>query len=480
MKQTAVKRRVRRHKTTRRHIKRDNKYEGGNPGHFVGAVGEAYHIQHGFFAMLSLATKDKNLNLLAITGLTSAGALAVVSTAGLAVVGIGILLFAAMAIRESIHSQKKLHRTITELIRVLRKIQKTMMLCIAISNQYRIEINTHDLQACLSKIYESLDEFLDNSARDAVKKYAQNYEKESANVNAQVDIVVDSGTPNRVSIFFSNIAESISKSYRRWFKSDAKEKELRELMNELTPFLVLLLSQSVLQFMVCQTSMITEGNMVELRKGNDAVKQSCQYKDFQLSALLDSIMRITADLDREPTNRTKHIGALKTEVERIKGFVTTNPNYTSFITGLQDNLGKLSTIDGINDYDNLRAVLTDLNTYDEQAFLNECNGQTPQKEFDVNSTASNTSTFSKVSKTSERSPVSLSPRSPRPSPRFSKKPTTSTDPLLDHDNDNVVSVGTSVGPVGTENIQLDFTPRPDIAPRRTQSAPATIPANHIK
>ena len=376
MKQTAAKRRLR-HKTTRRHIKRQ--YEGGNPVHFVGAVGEAYHIQHGFFAMLSLATKDKNLNLLAITGLTSAGAVSVVSTAGLAVVGIGILLFAAMAIRESIHSQDKLHHTVTELIRVLRKIQKTMILCMTISTHYKIVINTHDLQDCLLKIYASLDKVLTDDARNLVKAYAQNYEKESADVNAQVDIVVEAGTQiqksNRVSIFFSNIGKSIAVSYRRWFKSDAKEKELRELMNELTPFLVLLLSQSVLQFMVCQTSMITEdGKMIELKNGNNDVKQSCQYKDFQLSALLDSIMRIRDDLDRDLANRASHIEALTKEVTRITEIVKTNSNYDSF-TGLKAKLDKLSTIDGTRDYDNLRAALTDLNTYDEQVFFKECKSQ---------------------------------------------------------------------------------------------------------
>jgi hypothetical protein len=445
MKQTAAKRRLRRHRTTRRHNKRQ--YEGGGigPVHAVGIALEAHHVQHSFFAMLSMATQNKNLNVVSgiVSGLGAVGASAsVVATGGLAIVGLGILIFTAMAIRESIHSQEKLHRTITELIRVLRKIQKTMMLCIAISNQYRIEINTRDLQACLSKIYASLDEFLTDDARILVKTYAQNYEKESANVNAQVDIVVDFGTqiqkPNRVSIFFSKIGKSISGSYRRWFKSDAKEKELRELMNELTPFLVLLLSQSVLQFMVCQTSMLTDGESSDkLKIGNDAVKQSCQYKDFQLSALLDSIMRITADLDREPANRASHIKALNIEVTRVTNIVKTNPNYDSF-TGLKAKLDKLSTIDGTNYYDKLRAELTDLNKYDEAAFLTECNDgqtQTLSSVSDINSTLSETS--------DKKSTLSESPKSsadrPSQSPQQNRGP--SSDRLLDHRDIDSVSVG---------------------------------------
>lgn len=459
MKQTAAKRRLRRqHRTTRRHNKRQ--HEGGiGPVHAVGIALEAHHVQHSFFAMLSMATENKNLNVVSgiVSGLAAVGASAsVVATGGLAIVGIGILIFAAMAIRESIHSQDKLHRTITELIRVLRKIQKTMILCITISNQYRIEINTHDLQACLSKIYASLDEFLTDDARKLVKTYAQNYENESANVNAQVDIVVDSGAqiqkPNRVSIIFSNIGQSISRSYRKWFKSDAKEKELRELMNELTPFLVLLLSQSVLQFMVCQTSMITAGTsdeMTVLKTGNDAVKQSCQYKDFQLSALLDSIMRITADLDREPTNRTKHIGALKTEVERIRVFVTTNPNYRSFTTGLQ---GKLETLSGLitaGNYDNIRANLDDLNTYDEQVFFKECNGQTQTQPAAIKSTASGPGTDG--IETPDRS---------SPSPRFP-----SSEPLLDH-IDVDVEIDDGVSSIGSSN------------PLSRTSSTSSITSNH--
>lgn len=376
MNQTAHKRRLRRRKTTRRHIKKQ--YEGGNPAHFVGAVTEAYHIQHAFFALLSLATKDKSLNLLAITGLTTAGAVSIISTAGLALVGLGIVIFTAMAIRESIHAQEKLHRTITELIRVLRKIQKTMILCMVISTHYKIVINTHDLNVCLSKIYASLNEFLTDDARKLVKNYAQNYEKESPIVEVEADLLesdTQTQRPNKARIFFSNIGHSIARSYRKWFKSDVKEKELRELMTELTPFLVLLLSQSVLQFMVCQTSMLTEGKMIELKDGNDAVKESCQYKDFQLSALLDSVMRITADLDREPANRASHIKALTNEVTRVRGIVTNNSNYTSF-TELKAKLDKLSMIDGTSDYDNLRTTLNELNTYDEQAFLKECDGQT--------------------------------------------------------------------------------------------------------
>lgn len=393
MKQTAAKRRLR-HKTTRRHIKRQ--YEGGvGPGHFVGAVGEAYHIQHGFFAMLSLAAKNKDYNLLAITGLTSAGALAAVSTAGLAVVGIGILLFAAMAVRESIRSQEKLRHTVTELIRVLRKIQKTMILCMTISTNYKIVINTHDLNVCLSKIYASLIQSLNNDARKlvetSVKIYAHNYEKDSSAMEGEVDHEISEPhesepheqKPNKVRKFFSDIRISISGSYSKWFKSDAKEKELRELMNELTPFLVLLLSQSVLQFMVCQTSMITagtSGQMELLKTGNEAVKTSCQYKDFQLSALLDSIMRIRDDLDRDLENRVSHIEALTKEVTRITEIVNTNSNYTSF-TVLKGKLATLSaaiTADNYN-YDNIRDNLDDLNTYDEQVFFKECKSQ-PQTE----------------------------------------------------------------------------------------------------
>lgn len=432
MKQTANKRRLRRRKTARRHIKKH--YEGGgNPAHFVGAVTEAYHVQHGFFALLSLATKNKSLNLLAITGLTTAGAVSIASSAGLALIGLGIVIFTALAIRESIHSQEKLHRTITELIRVLRKIQKTMILCMVISTQYKIVINTHDLNVGLSKIYASLDEFLTDEARILVKTYAQNYEKERSNVESAADLLESDNhaqQPNNVRMFFLKIGRSIARSYRKWFKSDVKEKELRELMSELTPFLVLLLSQSVLQFMVCQTSMITEGNTVELKNGNDAVKQSCQYKDFQLSALLDSVMRITADLDREPANRASHINALTKEVTRIIEIVDKpNSNYASF-TGLKDKLYKLSTImnDGTSNYDNLRATLNELNTYDEQTFLKECNSQ--------HQTASVGN-----SRDPSENTGSLTVRS-SPSPRF---PGPSSEPLLQPDDIDVNFVVDDVG-----------------------------------
>ena len=360
-----------------------------------------------------------------------------------------------MAIRESIHSQKKLHRTITELIRVLRKIQKTMMLCIAIFTQYRIEINTHDLQACLSKIYASLDEFLTDDARKLVKTYAQNYETESANVNAQVDIVVDSGNQiqqPKVRMFFSNIGQSISRSYRKWFKSDAKEQELRELMNELTPFLVLLLSQSVLQFMVCQTSMITEdGKMIELKDGNDAVKQSCQYKDFQLSALLDSIMRIRDDLDRDLANRDSHINALTKEVTRVTKIVAENSNYSSFV-GLTAKLETLSGLIAAGNYDNIRANLDDLNTYDEQVFFKECNGQTQTQPAAIKSTAPGPGTDG--IETPDRS---------SPSPRF---PGLSSEPLLlDHGNIDV-EIDDSVSSIGSSN------------PLSRTSSTSSITSNH--
>ena len=381
MKQTAAKRRLRRHKTTRRHNKR--RHEGGvgsvGPGHAVGVALEAHHVQHAFFAMLSLATQDKSLNLLAITGLTTAGAVSIASTAGLALVGLGIVIFTAMAIRESLEKYKKLQHTVLALIQVLRKIQKTMMLCITMSIHYKIVINTHDLNVCLSNIYASLDKLLTPQARQAVKTYAQNYETERANVETASDVLIDTATattvqspPNRVTAFLRRISTTFNQAT---FKSDEKDRELRELMSELTPFLVLLLSQSVLQFMVCQTSMITEGKTVELQRGNNAVKESCQYKDFQLSALLDSVMRITADLDREPANRISHISALTIEVDRIREIVKPNSNYASF-TGLKVKLDTLSGFIEAGDYDNLRVALNDLNTYDEQAFLKECNSQT--------------------------------------------------------------------------------------------------------
>ena len=396
MKQTAAKRRLRRHKTTRRHNKR--RHEGGvgsvGPGHAVAVALEAHHVQHAFFAMLSIASSQK-INIISglLTGAAAAGVTAAtVATGGLALVGLGIVIFTAMAIRESLEKYKKLQHTVLALIQVLRKIQKTMMLCITMSIHYKIVINTHDLNVCLSNIYTSLDKLLTPEARETVKTYAQNYERERAKVENATDELIESTeemtvpaqtaqtpqsqqTPNKVTAFLSKIGKGISTTFNQaTFKSDEKDRELRELMSELTPFLVLLLSQSVLQFMVCQTSMITEGKTVELQTGNDAVKESCQYKDFQLSALLDSVMRITADLDREPANRDSHINALTREVDRIREIVKSNSNYDSF-TGLKAKLDNLSMIDGSNDYDNLRAALTDLNTYDEQAFLKECNSQ---------------------------------------------------------------------------------------------------------
>jgi hypothetical protein len=444
MKQTAAKRRLRRHKTTRRYNKR--RHEGGvgvGPGHAVAVALEAHHVQHSFFAMLSLATQDKSLNLLTIIGLTTAGAVSIASTAGLALVGLGIVIFTAMAIRESMHAQEKLHHTVTELIKVLRKIQKTMILCITMSSQYKVEINTHDLNVCLSKIYASLYEFLNNDAREAVKKYAENYEKESASVEAEADNVGESRAheqnsqkPNKARVFFSTIGQSIAKSYRKWFRSGAKEQELRELMNELTPFLVLLLSQSVLQFMVCQTSMITAGKIDDLRICNDAVKQSCQYKDFQLSALLDSIIRITADLDYEPANRVSHIKALNIEVNRIKDIILNNTNYASF-TVLQGKLNALSGFIEAGDYDNLRDALNDLNTYDEQAFLKECRGQT-QPVSDGISRA----------KPSESLSESLDDK------QSEKSESVSTSLF---DDDNVYSNSSNVDPVDINSIGVGFT-----------------------
>ena len=472
MNQTVTKRRLRRRKTTRRHNKRQ--YEGGNPAHFVGAVGEAYHIQHGFFAMLSLATNNKYLNILAITGLTTAGAVSIASTAGLALVGLGIVIFTAMAIREGLKKYKKLQHTVLALIQVLRKIQKTMMLCITMSIHYKIVINTHDLNVCLSNIYASLDKLLTPEARETVKNYAVNYETARVTVEKASDEVIDAATaattvlpaqipqsqqspPNRVTAFLSNlsnIGQRISTTFNQaTFKSDEKDRELRELMSELTPFLVLLLSQSVLQFMVCQTSMITEGKMIELKDGNDAVKESCQYKDFQLSALLDSVMRITADLDREPANRASHINALTREVDRIREIVKTNSNYHSF-TGLKVKLDILSTIDGINDYDNLRAALTDLNTYDEQAFLKECNSQHQTE-----------------STPPLQQPIDDHPVTPQRQSTQSSAPTPLT-PLLVDPGEIDVEFQTNTTPLNTINTsrKLDF----ETPPQRTQSAPGRV------
>jgi hypothetical protein len=394
--------RKRNRKQTRRHKHRGGFFTFGKPAaHAVAVALEAHHVQHSFFAMLSLASSQK-INVIGglLTGAAAVGmSAAAVATSGLAIVGIGIVIFTAMAIRVSLENYKKLQHTVLALIQVLRKIQKTMMLCITMSIHYKIVINTHDLNVCLSNIYSSLDKLLTPEAREAVKKYAQNYEGAHANVENATDKVIESAeevttvsaqtpqsqqsqqsqqSPNRVTAFFSNLGKGISEKFKKArFDSDGMNRELRELMSELTPFLVLLLSQSVLQFMVCQTSMITEKKMVELQEGNDAVKESCQYKDFQLSALLDSVMRITADLDREPANRASHISALTGEVNRIKDIIINNTNYTSFTgTGLHAKLDKLSKIDGTNNYDNLRAALTDLNTYDEQAFFAECRGQT--------------------------------------------------------------------------------------------------------
>lgn len=385
--------RKRNRKQTRRHKHRGGFFTFSKPAaHAVAVTLEAHHVQHSFFAMLSLASSQK-INVIGglLTGAAAVGvSAAAVATAGLAIVGIGIVIFTAMAIRVSLEKYKKLQHTVLALIQVLRKIQKTMMLCITMSIHYKIVINTHDLNVCLSNIYSSLDKLLTPEAREAVKTYAQNYEREHAIVENATDDLIEAEemtvpaqtaqtpqsrqSPNSVTAFFRRISKKFDEAR---FDSDGMNRELRELMSELTPFLVLLLSQSVLQFMVCQTSMmITEEKMVELQKGNDAVKESCQYKDFQLSALLDSVMRITADLDREPANRASHISALTGEVNRIKDIIINNTNYTSF-TGLKIKLDTLSGFIKANDYANLRVALNDLNTYDEQAFFAECRrGQT--------------------------------------------------------------------------------------------------------
>ena len=452
-------------KQTQQHKYSRRQYKGGiGPAHAVAVALEAHHVQHAFFAMLSMATQNKNLNVVTgiVVGLGVVGvAASTIATGGLALVGLGIVIFTAMAIRESLEKYKKLQHTVLALIQVLRKIQKTMMLCITMSIHYKIVINTHDLNVCLSNIYTSLDKLLTPEARETVKTYAQNYERERAKVENATDVLIESAeeemtvpaqtaqtpqSPNRVTAFFSNIGRRISTTFNQaTFKSDEKDRELRELMSELTPFLVLLLSQSVLQFMVCQTSMITEEKMIELKDGNDAVKESCQYKDFQLSALLDSVMRITADLDREPANRVSHISALTREVDRIREIVKTNSNYASF-TGLKAKLDKLSMIDGSNDYDNLRVALTDLNTYDEQAFLKECNSPPPP-----------------VTPQRQLTPPKTPPKTPQTTPQQNQ---TRNYSRLDQDLEGI-------------NLRITDTPLErrlayEDSPIRTRSAPAAI------